>query len=284
VSLEAGRGITGLLGPNGAGKSTFLWLLTGQLRPSQGEVRIYGETPWRNPGLFRRIGFCPETDGFYSGLSGREFVAVLARLGGLDRRKARGRTAEVLGLLGLSDAADRRVVTYSKGMRQRLKLAQALVHDPDLLILDEPLAGMDPIGRRDMLDLIRRLAASGKDVLLASHVLHEVEAVTSRILLIHRGRILAEGDVHEIRALIDKHPHRVQIECDRPRELAARLLQAPHVVSVTIDGGMGITVQTTRPDDFYTSLPGVLLDGDFDVRAISSPDDNLAAVFRYLTE
>jgi len=285
VSVETAGGITGLLGPNGAGKSTYLWLLTGQLRPSQGEVLVYGESPWRNPGLFRRIGFCPETDGFYGGLTGHQFVQVLGRLSGLDRRKVRERAREVLETVGISSVANRRVATYSKGMRQRLKVAQALVHDPEFLILDEPLAGMDPIGRRDILALIRRLAASGKDVLLASHVLEEVESLTSRILLMDRGRVLAEGDVHEIRALIDRHPHRVRITCDRARELARKLLELDDVVSVQVEpDGSTVTVQTTRPDDFYSRLPHVLVEGDFDVRVIESQDDNLAAVFRYLVE
>ena len=285
VSVATGPGITGLLGPNGAGKSTLLWLLTGQLRPSQGEVRVYGESPWRNPALFRRVGFCPETDGFYRGLSGLEFVTVLARLSGLARKQARSRAAEVLERLGLGPVGGRRVETYSKGMRQRLKFAQALVHEPELLILDEPLAGMDPIGRRDLLALIRRLAESGTDIILASHVLHEVESVTSRILLINRGRILAEGDVHEIRALIDKHPHHVRIACDRPRELAKKLLEAGDVLGVSVEPDEAtLTVETTQPDDFYARLPGVLVEGDFDVRTIESPDDNLAAVFKYLVE
>lgn len=285
VSLEAPSGITGLLGPNGAGKSTLLWLLTGQLRPSQGKVHVYGEDPWRNPVLFHRIGFCPETDGFYPNLSGLEFVTVLARLGGVDAKEARRQAAEVLEQLGMTEVMGRRAGTYSKGMRQRLKLAQTLVHDPDLLILDEPLAGMDPVGRRDVLALIRRLAEAGKDVILASHVLHEVESLTSRILLIHRGRILAEGDVREIRALIDKHPHHVRIESDRARELAAKLLRSDDVVTVTVEpDGSAVTAQTTRPDDFYARLPGVLVEGNFDVRAVTSPDDNLAAVFRYLVE
>jgi len=283
VTLEGG--ITGLLGPNGAGKSTLLWLLTGQLRPSQGEVRVYGEAPWRNAALFRRVGFCPETEGLYRGLTGREFVRLLARLSGLSRRRARTRTDEVLDLLGMTSFARRRIGTYSKGMRQRVKFAQALVHDPDLLILDEPLAGLDPIGRRDMLALIRRLGDAGKDVLFASHILHEVESVTSRILLINRGRILAEGDVHEIRALIDRHPHHVRVACDRPRELARLLIDADDVLSVRVDPkGSALSVETARPDEFYSRLMGVLAESDLDVSAIESPDDNLAAVFNYLME
>ncbi len=285
VTVSIGPGITALLGPNGAGKSTMLWILTGQLRASQGEARLYGEAPWGNPGLFRRVGFCPETDGFWPNLRGIEFVALLAQLSGVAPGKARDKAAEAIETVGLSPVRDRRVGTYSKGMRQRLKFAQAIAHDPDLLILDEPLGGMDPIGRRDLLRLIRRLADSGKDIVLASHVLHEVEAVTSRILLMNKGRVLAEGDVHEIRALIDRHPHRVRVECDRPRDLARDLVGADDVVSVSIDpSGRALVVQTARPDAFYDRLTGVLVAGGYDVETIESEDDNLAAVFQYLTE
>jgi len=283
VSVDLGSGITGLLGPNGAGKSTFLWLLTGQLRPSQGIVHVFGASPWRNPALFRRVGFCPETENLYPQLTGREFVTLLARLSGLSRRDARRRADETLDRVGARTFMRRRIGTYSKGMRQRVKIAQALVHDPELLVLDEPLAGLDPIGRREMLDLIRELAAAGKGVILASHVLHEVESVTSRILLINRGRILAEGDVHEIRGLIDRHPHHVRVETDRARELAATLIGGDDVVSVTVEDA-AVIVETPRPDDFYARLTGVLAEGGFEVQSIASPDDNLAAVFRYLME
>jgi len=283
VSVEVGPGVTGLLGPNGAGKSTLLWLLTGQLRPSQGRVEVFGESPWANPALFRRVGFCPETEGLYRNLSAREFVTLLARLSGLSRREAAGRAEATLDRVGMTRFMRRRIGTYSKGMRQRVKVAQALVHDPELLILDEPLAGFDPVGRREMLALIRQLGQDGKSVILASHVLHEVESVTSRILLINRGRILAEGDIHEIRALIDRHPHHVRVECDRPRDLARVLIGGDEVVSVAVDDA-AVTVETTRPDTFYAKLPGVLAEGDFDVQSIESPDDNLAAVFQYLME
>jgi len=285
VTVTLGSGITGFLGPNGAGKSTLLWLLTGQLRPSQGEVSVYGESPWQNAALFRRVGFCPETEGLYRSLTGREFVMLLARLSGLGRQQARTRADETLEVLGMTEFKNRRIGTYSKGMRQRVKFAQSLVHDPELLILDEPLAGLDPIGRRDMLALIRRLGDAGKDVILASHILHEVESVTSRILLINRGRILAEGDVHEIRALIDRHPHHVKVACDRPRELAKRLIGSNDVISVRIDpDASALSVETARPDAFYSHLMGVLAGSDLDVTAIESPDDNLAAVFEYLME
>jgi ABC-2 type transport system ATP-binding protein len=283
VSVEIGPGITALLGPNGAGKSTLLWLLTGQIRPSEGKALVYGEEPWRNPALFRRVGFCPETDGFYANLSALEFVTILARMDGMRKGEAKDKAARALDTLGMTPFMNRRIYTYSKGMRQRTKLAQALVHDPTLLILDEPLSGLDPVGRRDMLQLIRSLGESGKNVLVSSHVLHEVEIVTSRILLMNRGHILAEGDVHEIRSLIDRHPHHIRIGCDRPRELAAKLLGWDDVVSVTVEpDGSGLTVETTRPDAFYSRLPGALVEGRFDVRDVESQDDDLAAVFRYL--
>ena len=285
VTVNVASGITALLGPNGAGKSTLLWILTGQLKPSQGQARLYGGDPWNNPGVLRRVGFCPESDGFWPNLRGIEFVSLLARLSGLEASKSRDAAAEALETVGLAEVKERRVGTYSKGMRQRLKFAQAIAHDPDLLILDEPLGGMDPIGRRDMLRLIRRLAGAGKDVLLASHVLHEVESVTSRILLMNKGRVLAEGDVHEIRALIDRHPHRVRVECDRPRDLARDLVGPADVVRVEFGpDGRSLVVCTARPDDFYARLAGVLVAGGYDVETIESEDDNLAAVFQYLTE
>ena len=285
VEVEVGSGITALIGPNGAGKSTFLWILTGQLAPSQGKIKVYGESPWRNPALFHRVGFCPETDGIYRNLTGLEFVTLLARLGGWTTSDARKRAKKNLKQVGLAEVMNRRLGTYSKGMRQRVKIAQTLVHNPDLLILDEPLSGLDPLGRHDMLQLFRDLVSAGKDIVISSHVLHEVEAVTSRILLMGRGRILAQGDVREIRALIDKHPHHVRIQSDRLRELARVLIESDDVISVTINPGKNdLVVQTNRPDEFYEKLQGVLVAGGYDVAAIESQDDNLAAVFKYLVE
>ena len=284
VTTSVGPGITALLGPNGAGKSTLLWILTGQLKPSQGDVKVYGECPWGNVHVLRRVGFCPESDGFWPNLRGIEFVTLLARLSGVPAAKARDRAAESIETVGLAEAKDRRVGTYSKGMRQRLKFAQALAHDPDLLILDEPLAGMDPLGRRDMLALIRRLAEGGKDILIASHVLHEVERLTSRILVMNRGRVLADGDVHEIRALIDRHPHSVRVECDRPRDLARDLVGAADIVAVGYGRGNSLTVRTTAPDAFYDRLADAIIAGGYRVEMIDSEDDNLETVFKYLTE
>ena len=203
-------GITGLLGPNGAGKSTFMKLITGQLKPSKGTIKVLGEPIWGNPALYFRIGFCPEQDAFYERMTGLEWVTALVRLNGVgEKRGRRGGARARSTLVDLIDAADKKIGAYSKGMRQRVKLAQALVHDPELLILDEPLSGMDPIARRKTIRLIRDWGRAGKSIIVSSHILHEIESMTSNILLINNGRILAEGDVHQIRDLIDEHPHTV---------------------------------------------------------------------------
>ena len=212
------RASPGLLGPNGAGKSTFMKLITGQLRPSKGDVKVLGEPIWGNPKLFFRIGFCPEQDAFYDRMTGLQWVTALVRLNGLSEAEARAAAERALGQVDLLEAANKRIGAYSKGMRQRVKLAQALVHDPELLILDEPLGGMDPLGRRRTMKMIREWAKQGKSILVSSHILHEIESITSNILLINNGRILAEGNVHQIRDLIDTHPHTVYIRAENPRD------------------------------------------------------------------
>ena len=207
VSVSVPPGVTGLLGPNGAGKSTFMKLITGQLRPSKGSITVLGEPIWRNPKIYFQIGFCPEQDAFYERMTGLEWVRALVRLNGLSDKEATEAATRALTSVDLMDAADKKIGAYSKGMRQRVKMAQALVHDPQLLILDEPLSGMDPIGRRKTIRLIRDWGRAGKSIIVSSHILHEIESMTSNILLINNGRILAEGDVHQIRDLIDTHPH-----------------------------------------------------------------------------
>lgn len=281
VSLSIGPGITGILGPNGAGKSSLLRIAIGLMRPSGGTLSILGEDPWNNPRLAVRLGYCPEHDGFYEGLTGREFVTAMARL----RRVGdpAGAASAALERVKLSDVAGRRIRTYSRGMRQRLKLAQAIVHGPELLVLDEPLTGCDPLVRMELIGFIRALAAEGKSVLVSSHVLHEIEALTRRIVLLHRGRLVADGEIQDIRALIDRHPHEVLVKTDRPRELAAALAREPEVVEIKLDGGE-LRVRTPQPDAFYRKLPSVALESRCAVSGISSPDDNLEAVFRYLTE
>jgi ABC-2 type transport system ATP-binding protein len=284
VTVSVPPGITGLLGPNGAGKSTFMKLITGQLNPSKGEIRVLGERIWQNPGLYRRIGFCPEQDAFYERMTGLEWVTALVRLNGLDERAATDAATRALGAVDLLDAANKRIGAYSKGMRQRVKLAQALVHDPELLILDEPLSGMDPIGRRKTIRLIREWARQGKSVIVSSHILHEIESMTSNILLIHNGRILAEGNVHQIRDLIDTHPHTVSIRASDPRVLAREFLSRADVISMRFEPG-ALVVETGKPDEFYAGLTDLIASGEHGtVEEVTSPDDNLQAVFQYLVK
>ncbi|MSO55629.1 MAG: ABC transporter ATP-binding protein [Acidobacteria bacterium] len=284
VTLTVGRGVTGLLGPNGAGKSTLLKLMTGQLKPSTGSVRVLGEPVWGNPGIYLRMGLCPEQDAFYDRMTGLEWLVALLRLHGFDERQARVAAGAALEQVDLTEAANKRIGAYSKGMRQRVKLAQAIAHEPELLVLDEPLAGMDPLARRKMIRLLRHWAADGKNVIVSSHVLHEVEALTSNILLMHNGRVLAEGNVHQIRDLIDEHPHTVCMRAKHPRELARQLVAHDDVLSVRFEDD-AVFAQTARPDAFYSRLTEMAAsDGSGEIYEVTSPDDNLQAVFEYLVK
>ncbi|MFO0983555.1 MAG: ABC transporter ATP-binding protein [Planctomycetota bacterium] len=283
VTLEFARGVTGLLGPNGAGKSTLLKLITGQVEPSKGEVRVFGQPAFGNHRLYTRLGYAPEHEELYDHLSGFEFLRALGHLSGLAMARAADRSRALLAVVRLADAGDRRVGTYSKGMRQRLRLAQALIHDPDVLILDEPLTGLDPVGRRETIELIKELGRAGKCVLVSSHVLYEVEYMTRHIALMAHGRVLAEGRIEEIRDLIDRHPHHVSIRTGKPRDLARHLLELPGVVSVRLgDADDQLTIETRQPDLFYSALLDVAVGNDVAIDRLHSPDDNLQAVFDYL--
>ncbi|HTK78667.1 MAG TPA: ABC transporter ATP-binding protein [Gemmataceae bacterium] len=282
LTLRIPAGITGLLGPNGAGKSTLLQLATGQLRPSQGTVRVLGRNVWDNPALNRQIGLCPEQDAFYEWMTGRDFVRTCARLSGLGRSAAAAAEA-ALARVGMTEHMNRAIRGYSKGMRQRTKIAQALVHGPRVLFLDEPLSGTDPIARHDLVEVIRGLGAAGHTVLVSSHVLHEVQALTPNIALLHRGRLVAEGHVRDIRDLIDQHPHRIVLVGDRPRALAARLAGCEDVVGIQfLDRESGLLVETRQPDAFYSRLPTLAREDGLSLREVYSEDDNLEAVFKYL--
>jgi ABC-2 type transport system ATP-binding protein len=285
VSFSVREGeVFGLLGPNGAGKSTFMKLVTGQLKPSKGTVKVLGQEIWGNPGLFTDIGFCPEQDAFYDRMTGLEWVTALVRLNGFGEREADEAAKNALRAVELMDAADKKIGAYSKGMRQRVKLAQAIVHDPQLLILDEPLSGMDPLMRRKTIRLIRGWARAGKSVLVSSHILHEIESMTSNILLINNGRILAEGDVHHIRDLIDEHPHTVYVRGAEPRALARQFLTREDVLSLRFEEG-AVVVETAKPDDFYARLTELAASGEHGgIDEVTSPDDNLQAVFKYLVK
>ena len=284
VTAAIPPGITGLLGPNGAGKSTFMKLMTGQLKPSKGTITVFGEPIWSNPKVFARIGFCPEQDAFYDRMTGLEWVTALVRLNGLSESEAASAAKEALAKVDLLDAAGKKIGAYSKGMRQRVKLAQALVHDPELLILDEPLSGMDPLMRRRSIRFIKDWARAGKHIIVSSHILHEIESMTSNILLINNGRILAEGNVHAIRDLIDTHPHTVYIRGADPRALARRFLAEDDVLSLRFEPG-AVIVETAKPDDFYARLTALAASGEAGgIDEVTSPDDNLQAVFRYLVK
>ena len=284
VSVRVPPGITGLLGPNGAGKSTFMKLVTGQLKPSKGAIQVFGEPIWGNPALFHRIGFCPEQDAFYERMTGLGWVTALVALNGLEPAEAEAAARRALEAVDLLDAADKKIGAYSKGMRQRVKMAQALAHDPEVLILDEPLSGMDPLMRRRTIRLIRGWGRSGKSVLVSSHILHEIESMTSNILLINNGRIVAEGNVHQIRELIDTHPHSVFIRAEDPKALARALLVEDGVISLRFEPG-AVSVETARPDAFYARLTEMAASGEAGViDEVTSPDDNLQAVFKYLVK
>jgi ABC-2 type transport system ATP-binding protein len=281
VTARVEQGVTGLLGPNGAGKSTFLKLAAGQLPPSQGEVRLLGRPAWGSPEVFHRVGLCAEADAFWDNLTGWQFLMALLRLTGYDEAECRRRALAALEQVALLPDRDRRIGAYSKGMRQRLKLAQALAHDPEVLLLDEPLAGMDPVNRRRVVDLVRRLGREGRTVVVSSHILHEVEAMTRRVLLVNNGRILAEGEVREIRDLLDRHPHTVSLRARDPRAVARALVGEDHVLSMAFGTeGEWLTVQTARPDAFYDTLLEVAEPAG--VAEMFSPDEDLASVFRYL--
>ena len=282
VSWKLTGGIVGLLGPNGAGKSTLIKMMGGLLRPSRGSLTVFGQSPFADVAVRRRIGYAPEHEATWDELTALELVSAMARLAGVPAGRAKATAKDALAQMGMTDAMHRRVRGFSKGMRQRTKLATAIAHDPDFLLLDEPLTGVDPIARMDIVERIKQLGAAGKTIVVSSHVLYEIEALTSDILVIYRGQVLAEGNVYEIRKLIDRHPHRIRVECDRPRTIAAALAPADHIARISFERG-GMIVETRDPDRCYDEIAAAVVEGQVAVSALSSPDNNLGAVFEYLT-
>jgi ABC-2 type transport system ATP-binding protein len=282
VSIDLGPGVTGLLGPNGAGKSTMLKLVCGMLRPSLGRVLVNGERPFDHPAVMSRVGLCPEQDPAYPGIPAWDVLAYLTRLHGYPRAEARTRARLALERMGLAEAMDRGVATYSKGMRQRFKLAQALAHDPNVVILDEPLNGLDPPARRDLSAVIRGLGEEGRCVLVSSHVLHEVETLARRIVFLHQGRVLAEGTREEIRRELPEHPLTVRLLSEDPRGLARALLAAPGVERVRMLPA-GVEAVTSQPDAFFDDLGTRAVAEGLRITAVVPADEDLEAVFRYLT-
>ena len=283
VSLAIDGGVTGVLGPNGAGTSTLFKLLMGRLKPNQGSVRLFGVDPWTSPAPYRRVGYVSESERMYDWMTGLDFVATLARLHGMTREEATARAEHVLDFVGLSDVRNKELGKYSKGMRQRVKIAHALVHDPDLIILDEPLHGCDPIARTSIMSVIRELGSQGKTVIISSHILEEIERITEQIVILHNGRLLALGNLHAIRALLDKHPHRILLTCDDPRSLASQFISEDPVYGVRFPEEGQLEIQTNDLSAAHAILPRVIVDSGTDVSAIENPDDNLESLLGYLT-
>lgn len=280
VSLSLNRGITGLVGANGAGKSTLLRLATGQLKPDLGRVTVGGRDAW-NWRAKACIGYCSDVDAFYEEMSGAAFVEAMARLCGFRRTESRDRAAAALRAVGMEGRATRRLRGYSKGMRQRIKLAAALIHDPPLVILDEPLAGIDPVGRRELLEVFLALAEQGKCLLVSSHELEALEKLTDRVVIMARGRVAAAGPLSEIRDLLDDQPLSVRVDCDRPREFAARMIDWPDVAGVDVRGD-SLVVRARNPRRFFRLVGRLVLDEAFDITRLEPLDDSAHAILGYV--
>jgi len=283
VSVSFGPGVAGLLGPNGAGKSTMIKLICGMLRPDLGTIRVCGSATFNRARVMRRVGLCPEQDAYYPRASAWETVSYLTRLQGYSKQEARDRARRALDRAGLGDVLHRSVAGFSKGMRQRFKLAQALAHEPDVLVMDEPLNGLDPRGRRDFTNLIRTLADEGRCVLVSSHILHEVEAMAKRIVVIHAGRVLADGTAREIRKELSNFPLKLRIDTPGSKRLAAAVAALEGVLSLEI-ADRGLVVLTHRPTVLLDRIFELATQADVPIDAIVPLDEDLEAVFRYLTQ
>lgn len=283
ISFSIQPGVTALVGPNGAGKTTLLNLMTGLLKPSSGIVEVLGVYPGASEELLHRIGYCSQHDSFPRKLTGREFVYSFLLIHGYPPAVAEELAWESLVRLGLTDAAHRRIESYSKGMRQRVKLAQAIAHNPVVLVLDEPLNGLDPMARAEMVVLFKELAGEGRYIVISSHVLHEVEAISDRIVLLNNGYIVAEGDIQGVRSEMPEHPLQVLIRCDRPAALAACLFQMDHVVEARIqEDQKGLLVRTRDGDRFYSNLNRIILEGSLEIETVAPADEDMGSVYQYL--
>jgi ABC-2 type transport system ATP-binding protein len=285
IDLVLGPGITSLVGPNGSGKTTLMNLLAGLLRPTQGRVTVRGLAPAEHPErLFRDLGYCTQFDTFPRGMRGFDFVAGYLRLHGLPRAVARRLAETAIERVGMTAAAGRRIAAYSKGMKQRIKLAQAIAHDPAVLVLDEPLNGLDPLARAEVLALLRSFAAAGRHVIVSSHILHEVDDLSDRVVLVHGGYIVAAGEIEGVRQdLAEERPIQVAIRCDRPAALASRVFSQDHVVEVKIDDDKkGLLVRTADAGKFYLLLNRLVSEGEVEIESVLPADEDVQAVYRYL--
>jgi ABC-2 type transport system ATP-binding protein len=284
VTVALPAGITGLVGPNGSGKSTMMNLIAGLLRPGQGQVRVMGQEPWNNPALRRRLGYCSQVDHFYEGFTGQEFIEGILSLHGQGRAWARAMAEQSLARAGMAPHRHRRLRAYSKGMRQRAKIALSLAHNPDVLILDEPFNGLDPVGRREMMELFIEYAREGRTLLISSHILHEIEMMTDNILMMSNGYIMAEGEIRAVREQLHDHPFQVFIRCDAPRRLAALMLECDGAVEqAQIEGSDGVTLSTRDPDLFYTEFAAMTLRHNIRVDVVTLADENMQSIYRYLS-
>src|SRR5258705_3462532 len=283
VSLQIAPGITSLVGPNGAGKSTLMNLMTGLLRPTRGQISLLGIPTDHPEQLFRKVGYCTQFDSFPRGVTGREFINSFLLVHGLEKKKANEFTEVALERVNLAEAGDRKVAAYSKGMRQRIRLAQSIAHQPDVLILDEPLNGLDPMVRAETIALFRKLASEGLHLIISSHILHEVDMMSDRVVLLNNGYIVAEGNIHGVRDEMEEHPMQILIRCDQPSKLAAYVFAQDHVVEARLhEDRRGLFVKTRDADRFYLLLNQVVADGEINMEAVAPVDDDLSAVYQYL--
>ena len=283
VSMSIPPGITGLVGPNGSGKTTLMNLMTGLLRPTRGRVRTLGLSPYDPEHLFRHLGYCTQYDSFPRGMSGFQFIQSFLRVHGFSGRQAHDMAWRALERVQLVDAARRKVAGYSKGMRQRIKLAQALCHEPDVLVLDEPLNGLDPMARAEVIALFRGYASEGRFVIVSSHILHEVDMISDQVVLLSGGYVVAEGDISEVRSELPEHPIQVLIRCDRPSVLASRLFEMDHVVEVKIqDDHQGLLIRTRDAERFYTRLNQAVLETESRIEMVTPADEDVLSVYQYL--
>jgi ABC-2 type transport system ATP-binding protein len=283
VNLTIAPGITSLVGPNGSGKTTLMNLMTGLLRPTRGRISILGVTTDEPEKLFRRVGYCAQFDSFPRGATGRNFIRSFLLVHGFEKGQASELTERALERVGLQEAADRKVGGYSKGMRQRIRLAQSIAHNPSVLILDEPLNGLDPMARAETIRLFRQLAAEGLHLVISSHILHEVNMMSDCVVLINNGYIVAEGDIHGVRDEMEEHPMQILIRCDRPARLAARLFEQDHIVEARMhEDRQGLFIKTRNADKFYVTFNTIVLEEKLNVESVAPADDDLDAVYQYL--
>ena len=283
VNLSIPPGITSLVGPNGSGKTTLMNLMTGLLRVSKGEIRVLGVSPDRPQELCRLIGYCAQFDNFPRGLTGYQFLYWFLRIRGMSDAESERRTWAALQIVSMADSAHRPVAAYSKGMRQRIKLAQAIAHDPQVIVLDEPLNGLDPMARAETIALFRDWGAEGRHVLVSSHILHEVDRISDQVILLSHGYVVAEGQIQGVRSEVKDQPMQILIRCDQPSRLAAQLFQQDHVVEAKIHpDGKSVLLRTRDADSFYLLLNRVILETGLEVESVTPADDDVNSVYQYL--